>query len=194
MENGDPTAAGFPHDWLAAQHRFWNAWAEGAGGADEAQAAWAMACDRWWGEMSTAIPEPLGGPIRAALEQTRVCLELMSRPADGPAPDASQLFAAVLDALGPTDGAPPSPDETRYLRAWGAYVELLAATASAALAGVRERLAAERPTDPAAVHGIYAAEVESRYLEVAAGEAFAQAVGELVNARSALLQARGGNE
>jgi hypothetical protein len=194
MEEGNRIAADFPDDWLEAQRGFWSAWAEGAGGADDAQAAWAAACRRWWGEMVDIVPEPLGGPLKAALEQTRVCLELMGRPADGAAPDVSQLFAAVLDALGPADGTPPSPAEARYLRAWQAYVDLLAGIASAALAGVGERLAAEQPADPAAVHGIYASEVEARYLEAAAGDAFARAVGELVNARSAMLQARRGKD
>ena len=85
---------------------------------------------------------------------------------------------------------PGSPEAT-YLRAFQAYVDALAAIAHTGLVRVRERLAEECPHSPAAVYAIYAEEIEAQYREAAAGEAFARTVGDLVNARMAVLAARG---
>jgi len=196
----DHDTPGFPGDWLEQQRRFWSGWAEGAGGGDlaQARAAWAASCDEWWREMAGAVPAPLAGPLKAALEQTRLCLALMGRAPGGgdqPAPDGdpAALFAAALDALGetPAGAVAPGSAEAAHLRAFQAYVDALAAIAHAGLVRVRERLAEERPDEPGAVYAIYAREIEAQYRETAAGESFARTVGDLVNSRIALLAARG---
>ncbi len=194
VDDHDPDAPGFPDDWLERQRRFWSGWADGAGDADlgAAQAAWAAACGEWWRQVAGSVPEPLGAPLQAALEQTRLCLTLMGGAPNGGRPDPARVFAAALDALGDTPGGePPEGADADYLRAYGAWVDTLAGIAHAGLERVRARLDAQCPDSPAAIYAVYAEELEAQYREAAASDAFARTVGDLVNARIAMLAARG---
>jgi len=184
----------FPDGWLEQQRRFWGGWAEGAAdaGVAEAEVAWAAACEGWWQAMADAVPEPLGGPLKGALEQTRLWLRLMGNGAGGaqaePEDDPGVLFAALIDGITPAvPGERPDPAEADYLRAFQAYVDALAAIAQGGLARVKARLGEIPPGDPGAAYALYVEELEAHYRAAAAGDDFARLVGNLVNARIALL-------
>ena len=190
-----PTTDAFAEHWLAEQRRFWEGWARGAGHGSFAEAgeAWERACEEWWQHTAGALPPPLDGAVRNALQHTRVCLSLLRGAAEhgagGPLTEPALLYAAALDAMRPAAGEGPEGAEAAYLRAWQAWVEALGEIATGALDAIRTRIRDERPRDPAALYAVYAEEVERRYREQAGSPRFARLMGDLVNARVDVLAA-----
>ena len=198
MDEPGAPAPDFATAWLDEQRRFWEAWAERAGGDDFAAAeeAWSRACETWWRQVAGAVPAPLGSQLQAALQQTRLCLALAhglvrSRDGDQELPaDPALLFTAALDAVQRDTGAGPEGSaQSEQLRAFAAFQTELAAIAGDALETVRRRLAAEGAVSPRRLYEIYAGCIEERFAARAAEDRFARRVGDLVNAQVALLAA-----
>lgn len=186
----------FPDDWLRRQRAFWEGFAAGASPAGLAAAGegWAVACEQWWRQVESTVPAPLSGHLRAALEQTRLFVELAGGQAGAAGgQDPGSILARMLeDALGAAAGGAeaPGPERDAWLAAAQGLVAALAEIVQEALGAVRERLAREGAATPREVYAIYAEEIEAHYLARAGSDAFCRLVGDLLNAQVAVMAAR----
>jgi len=184
----------FAAGWLRGQEAFWAHWGSGAVSDDayeKAEAFWEHACERWWEQVGGALPPPLNAQTQAALQQTRLYMQLARGMAPrhdgaGDLPDASllgpeQILLASFSAW--PEVKEPDAHERRCLAAYAAMAEALSRIAIAALERARNRLASGPRPDPETYFDTVCREVERAYRDQAGSDAFSRLVGELVNAR-----------
>jgi hypothetical protein len=191
MASSDAERQAFAEAWLAQQRRFWEAMRgqQAAPGYRHAQAQWSQACERWWSAVVGSTPPSLKPVLDAALDHTRLCLELGVQMAEGQTAEAlgswllspERLFQAAASAMGQEHVTGADPSDGAQVQALAEAMTLLARVARATLEAVRNRLGKQAPESPADLLDIYIEEIEAHYLAVAASDEFARVAGRLVN-------------
>lgn len=190
MTSSDTDREAFAEAWLRQQRRFWEALRDQQAAVDSAgaQAAWSKACERWWSAVADSTPPSLKPVLDAALDHTRLCLDLGMQMAQGRTShevgswllSPERLFRSAASAMNGEQVAASTAD-TAQAQAIAEAMGLLSSVAQSTLEAVRERLETRTADSPADLLDIYIEETERHYLMVAGGDEFARVAGRLVN-------------
>lgn len=156
--------------------------------------AWRDSCQQWWNNLHPVVPQPLLGPLAAALDQSQLCLS-MALHGDQISPAGLALMMRPLAnmrsaLLSSQAHEAVSPVQRSHLLATQALSTRIATITQQALAASLQELhqSGERPPRESFMRS--AEIMESVYREHAARDDFVQFIGQWVNSHVEFLNAR----
>ncbi|MFT5448422.1 MAG: polyhydroxyalkanoate synthase [Gammaproteobacteria bacterium] len=195
--SADQFINGFAQAWRQQQKRLWTASAAPEDTLRNAslEQAWRDSCRQWWNNLHPVVPQPLLGPLAAALEQSQLCLSMALRGHQITTADLTLMMQPLANMqtalLSSQNHEAISPAQRTHLHATQALITRISTITQQALAASLQELhqSGERP--PRELFMRCAEVMESVYREHAARDDFVQLIGQWVNSHVEVLNARG---